>query len=614
MPVKSVRRQGSPDPLTPSRRQFLQTTAVVAGALVVAARPEICDVAAAATAQDAPQPNAFIKIAPDNCVTVIVKHLDKGQGVTTGLATIVADELDADWTQIRTEFAPADATRYNNLAFGRIQGTGGSTSIANSWAQLRYAAAAAKAMLKAAAAESWHVPASEISVEKGVLVHAGTGQRASFGELAAKAATMPVPVRVALKEPRDWIYIGKKVPRVDSIAKTTGKAIFALDVKRPGMLTAVLTRPPRFGSTVKSFDAKAAKAQKGVVEVVQIPQGVAVLATDTWSAIKGRQELKIQWDDATAEKRSSEEILAEYRKLAAQPGKLAARRGDAVAAVKDAKKVIEAEFLFPYLAHAPLEPLNATIELKPDGSAEIWAGSQFQTVEQATAAAILGIKPTEVAINTLWAGGSFGRRASPNADYIAELAEIAKASTKKMPIHLVWTREDDISGGHYRPATLHRIRAGLDAKGALIGWDHHIVNQSIVKGTLLEAVMVKDGVDVSSVEGASNIPYAIPNLSVAWHEAKSPVSVLWWRSVGHTHTAQAVEVMIEEAAQAAGRDPFLFRLDLLKDHPRHAGVLKLAAEKAGYGEKLPAGRGRGIAVHESFHSFVANGRGCNGFS
>jgi isoquinoline 1-oxidoreductase subunit beta len=371
MPVKSVRRQGSPDPLTPSRRQFLQTTAVVAGALVVAARPEISDVAAAATAQDAPQPNAFIRIAADNSVTVIVKHLDKGQGVTTGLATIVADELDADWTQIRTEFAPADATRYNNLAFGRIQGTGGSTSIANSWAQLRYAAAAAKAMLKAAAAESWHVPASEISVEKGVLVHAGTGQRASFGELAAKAATMPVPVRVALKEPRDWIYIGKKVPRVDSIAKTTGKAIFALDVKRPGMLTAVLTRPPRFGSTVKSFDAKAAKAQKGVVEVVQIPQGVAVLATDTWSAIKGRQELKIQWDDATAEKRSSEEILAEYRKLAAQPGKLAARRGDAVAAVKDAKKVIEAEFLFPYLAHAPLEPLNATIELAAPRSGRV---------------------------------------------------------------------------------------------------------------------------------------------------------------------------------------------------------------------------------------------------
>ena len=388
------------------------------------------------------------------------------------------------------------------------------------------------------------------------------------------------------------------MPRVNSVAKTTGKAIFALDVKRPGMLTAVLTRPPRFGGTVKSFDATAAKAQKGVVEVVQVPQGVAVLATDTWSAIKGRQGLRIEWDDTAAEKRSSEEIFAEYRKLATQPGKQAARRGDAYAALKGAAKVVEAEFLFPYLAHAPLEPLNTTIELKPDGAAEIWAGSQFQTIEQATAAAILAIKPTDVAINTLWAGGSFGRRASPNADYIAEIAEIAKASTKKAPIHLVWTREDDIGGGHYR-------WAGLDAKGDLIGWDHHIVNQSIMIGTPLEAAMVKDGVDDSSVEGASDMPYAIPNLAVDWHQAISPVTVLWWRSVGHTHTAHAVEVMIDEAAHAVGRDPLLFRLGLLKDHPRHAGVLKLAAEKVGYGEKLPAGRGRGIAVHESFHSFVA---------
>jgi isoquinoline 1-oxidoreductase subunit beta len=604
MLVKSVCGRRSPDPLTPSRRQFLQTTAALAGALVVAAQPEICEVVAA-TPRAPPQPNAFIKIAADNSVTVIIKHLDKGQGVTTGLATIVADELDADWTQIRTEFAPSDAARYNNLAFGAIQGTGGSTSIANSWAQLRNAAAAAKAMLRAAAAVSWHVPANEISVEKGVLVHAASGKRASFGELAAKAATMPVPARVTLKDAKDWIYIGKSVRRIDSVAKTTGKAIFALDVKRPGMLTAVLTRPPRFGGTVKSFDATAAKARKGVVEVVQVPQGIAVLANDTWSAIKGRQELKIEWDDTKAEKRSSEEIFAEYRKLAGQPGRPAARRGDAVAALKSAANVIEAEFLFPYLAHAPLEPLNATIELKPDGGAEIWAGSQFQTVEQATAGAILGIKPTDVAIHTLWAGGSFGRRASPNADYIAELAEIAKASTKKAPIHLVWTREDDIGGGHYRSVTLHRIRAGLDAKGNLIGWDHHIVNQSIMIGTLLEAAMVKDGVDESSVEGASDIPYAIPNLAVEWHQATSPVPVLWWRSVGHTHTAQAVEVMIDEAAQAAGRDPYLFRLDLLQDHPRHAEVLKLAAEKAGYGEKLPAGRGRGIAVHDSFHTFVA---------
>lgn len=604
MRMMSPTLETAAESVVPSRRQFL-LSAAAAGVLIVAARPEFIELAEAATPNDPPAPNDFIKIAADNSVTVVVKHLDKGQGVTTGLATIVADELDADWAQIRTEFAPADAARYNNLLFGKIQGTGGSTSIANSWMQLRNAAAAAKAMLKTAAAETWGVRPEEIVVEKGVLRHKKTGRSASFGQMAAKAATMPAPVSVILKDPKDWIYIGKRVPRVDSVAKTSGQAIFALDVKRPGALTAALARSPRFGGAVKSFDAEAAKAQKGVVEVVQIPQGVAVLASDTWSALKGREALKITWDDAKAEKRSSDEIFEEYRRLAAESGKPAARRGDASAAIARAAKVIEAEFLFPFLAHAPMEPLNATIELKPDGGAEIWAGSQFQTVEQLTAARILGLKPEEVAINTVWAGGSFGRRANPSADYIAELAEIAKATRQKAPIHLVWTREDDLSGGLYRPATLHRIRVGLDEKGNLVGWEHKIVNQSFMTGTFLEAFAVKDSVDETAVEGASDTPYAIPNLSVDWREAKSPVTTLWWRSVGHSHSGQAVEVMMDEAAAAAGRDPLAFRLDLLRDKPRHAAVLKLAAEKAGYGERLPQGRGRGLAMHESFRSFVA---------
>jgi len=590
------------EPASPARRNFLKSSAVVSGALVLAAYVPLIRKAYALTANDPPQPNVFIRIAPDNTVTVIVKHLDKGQGIATGLTTIIADELDADWSQMRSEFAPANVALYNNLAFG-IQGTGGSSGIANSWMQLREAGAAARAMLIEAAAQTWNVPASSVHIEKGILISGD--HRAPFGEMAVKAAALPVPAHVTPKDPKDWIYIGKFVPRLDSYMKTTGKPVFAMDHQQPGMLTALLQRPPRFGGTVKSFDATQAKAIKGVVDVIQIPTGVAVLAADTWSAMKGRKALKVEWDDQKAETRSSAQIYADYSKLAATPGTPAKTKGDAAKALAGAVKIIEAEYRFPYLAHAPMEPLNATMQLKPDGSAEIWAGSQFQTIEQATAAKILGLKPEQVAINTLWAGGSFGRRATPSADYIAELAMIVKTANRKEPIHLVWTREDDLSGGYYRPATVHRIRAGLDAKGNIAGWESRIVNQSFMYGTPFEPFMVKNDVDATAVEGAADMPYAIDNLSVEWHRAQSPVTTLWWRSVGHSHTAQAVETMIDALAVAANKDPLALRLELLKDEPRYIAVLKLAAEKAGYGEKLPAGQGRGIAVHESFKTYVA---------
>jgi len=589
-----------------SRRQFLKGSTVAAVALIIGTYVDFgVRKSLAATPQDGPMPNAFIKIAPDNTVTVLSKHLDMGQGNTTGLTTIVADELDADWSQMRTAFAPANASLYNNLFFGPVQGTGGSTAIANSWEQLRKAGAAARAMLVSAAAETWKVPAGEITVSKGVVAHKASGKQATFGDLAAKAATMSVPSQVKLKDAKDWVYIGKYVPRIDSVAKTTGKADYSIDIRRPGMLTAVVAHAPRFGGTVKSFDASAAKAVNGVVDVVQIPQGVAVVARDTWSAMRGREALKVEWDDSKAEMRSSDAILADYRKLVASPGAPAARRGDAAAALKNAAKVIEAEFAFPYLAHAPMEPLNGVIEVKSDGTAEVWAGAQLQTVEQATVAGVLGIKPEQVKLNTVWAGGSFGRRATPNADYFAEMAAVAKATGGKTPIHLLWTREDDIKGGRYRPMVLHTIRAGLDASGNIVGWEQKIIGQSFIIGSPFEAMIVKDGIDATAVEGAADMPYRIPNLAVDWHHVTSPVTTLWWRSVGHTHTAQAVEVMIDALAQAAGKDPLAFRLGLLGEHPRHAAVLRLAAEKGGFGKKLPAGRGRGIAVHESFRSFVA---------
>lgn len=598
------------EPVTASRRSFLKGAGAVGGGLVIGAMLPNAAFAAETKGPTIigpadPRPQAFLRIAPDNTVTVLVKHLDKGQGIMTGLTTIVAEELDADWEQMRGAHAPADSTLYANHFFG-IQGTGGSTAVANSWDELRMAGAAARAMLVATASARWNVPVSEITVEKGVVRHAKSNRKANFGELAEDAAKLPVPQKVALKDAKDYKLIGNpSLHRLDHVSKTNGTAIFAMDIRRPGQVTAVLARSPRFGGTVKSVDAAAAKRVPGVIDVLTLPVGVAVIARNSWAAIKGREALTVEWDDAKAETRGTDAILADYRKLAETPGNVAANKGDAAKALAGAAKVVEAEFVFPYLAHAPMEPLNATVELKPDGGCTIYAGSQFQGVEQKVVAAILGCKPEQVAIETVWAGGSFGRRATPNADYIAEAVMIAKAYGKA-PVHLVWTREDDIQGGRYRPLFLHRIKAGVDAQGKLVAWQQRIVGQSFMVGTPFEPMMVKNGVDETAVEGASNMAYAVPNLAVDLHSPVSPVTTLWWRSVGHTHTAYAKEVMIDELAAAAGKDPVSFRMEMLKDSPRLLGVLKLAAEKADWGKPLPKGRARGVAVHESFDSFVAH--------
>lgn len=585
-----------------SRRRFLQGAGATSLGLVIgfhwAPRNAMAQAAAAPTMM-----NAFIRIAPDNTVTVLSKHLEMGQGVYTGLATIVAEELDADWAQIRAEGAPADAKLYNNLAFGPVQGTGGSTAIANSWDQLRKAGATARALLVAAAAEQWKVPAAEITVNKGVVSHK-SGKKASFGQLAANAATMTPPAEVQLKDPAKFQYIGKSVARLDSRAKSTGTAQFTIDVKLPGMLTALLQRAPLFGATVKSFDATKAKAVPGVVDVVQISNGVAVLAKNFWAAKLGREALAIEWDETNAEKRGTEQILAEYKELAKKPGLPARKEGNIEEAFAKAAKVIEATYDFPYLAHAPMEPLDCVVTYDANG-AEIWAGDQFQTIDQMNAARVLGLKPEQVKINTLFAGGSFGRRANTVSDYIVEGAEIAKAIEGRAPVKLVWTREDDIQGGRYRPMYHHALKAGIDAQGNIVAWQHRIVGQSIIAGTPFEPVMVKDGIDHTSVEGAANLPYAIPNMSVELHTTKTGVPVLWWRSVGSTHTAFATEVFLDEIAAETKQDPVALRRKLLTRHPRHLGVLNLAAEKAGWGKPLAKGRLRGVAVHESFNSFVA---------
>jgi isoquinoline 1-oxidoreductase subunit beta len=553
------------------------------------------------------EPNAFVRIGTDDTVTVIVKHLEMGQGTYTGLPTIVAEELDARWDQIRAEGAPANARLYNNLFWGPAQGTGGSTAVANSWEQLRKAGAAARQMLVQAAAERWQVPAQEIEVRDGALTHA-SGRRATFGELAEAAAHQPVPADVRLKDPAEFRLIGNpEIRRKDAAGKIDGSALFTQDVRLPGMLTALVVHPPRFGARVKSFDPTAAKAVPGVAQVVQIPSGLAVLGRDFWSAKLGRDALvpAVVWDETDAFRLGTDEILTQYRELAGKPGLPARRDGDAEAALAKAARLIEAEYSVPYLAHAAMEPIDCVMAPDADGGVRIVNGEQSQTADQAAAAGVLGLKPEQVRIEMLYAGGSFGRRANPHSDFVVEAAEIFKAAGGKTPIKLQWTREDDTRAGWYRPLFLHRIRAGLDAQGRPIAWHHRIVGQSIVTGTPFEKALVKNGVDQTSVEGAANLPYAIPNIQTELHSPKLGVPVQWWRSVGSTHTAFAVECLIDELATLAGQDPVAFRMALLEGHPRHQGVLRLAAEKASWGTPLPAGRGRGVAVHESFNSYVA---------
>ncbi len=549
-------------------------------------------------------PNAFIRIGVDDSVTVLVKHIEFGQGPLTGLATIAAEELDADWAQIHAVHAPSNPDLYKNLAFG-IQGTGGSTAVANSWEQMRKAAAAARFMLVQAAAQAWRVPANEITVSKGVIRHARSNREGRFGAFAEAAARLPVPADPPLKNPANFTLIGKEgaVHRLDSAAKSNGTAQFTIDIREPGMLTVLVAHPPRFGAKVASFDASAARAIPGVVEVKQLSSGVAVYAEGTWPAIKGREALRITWDESGAETRGTDQILEQYRALARQPGALAGAHGDAAAALARAQRVIEAEFVFPYLAHAPMEPLDAYLQW--DGQRAIARfGSQLQTGDHMAIARILGLTPDKVQVETVLAGGSFGRRAQPNMQIAVEVAEAAKAIGPNRPVKLVWTREDDIRGGYYRPFFLHRMRGAVQ-DGRITAWSNTIVGQSFLKGSPFEG-MIQNGIDPTAVEGARELPYAIPDFRCELHTVDIGVPTLWWRSVGHTHTGYAVECFMDELLQAAGQDPVAGRLALMSGKPRAAAVLRAVAQLANWQGPGPFGdRARGVAVVESFNSYVA---------
>ncbi|MFW6027419.1 MAG: molybdopterin cofactor-binding domain-containing protein, partial [bacterium] len=455
-----------------SRRTFLQVTALGSAGFLIGCG-ESGEEASGVTAVDGEDvttsfnANAFVRVGSDDTITVIVKHLDMGQGVTTGLPTIVAEEMDADWSRMRFEFAPANAQKYANLIFG-AQGTGGSTSVANSWMQLRKAGAAARAMLAGAAAREWGVDPAEVTIQKGELRHEASGKSGRFGEFAAAAAKIAPPQEPKLKDPKEFTLIGTSVPRMDSAAKTDGSARFSMDEFPEGAWVAVIARPPKFGGKAVSFNADEVKQRPGVKDVVAIPRGVAVLATGYWEAVKAREALKVEWDFSNAETRGSEELMAHYRELAGKPGAVARNDGDAETALAGAATVIEADYEFPYLAHAPMEPLNCVVHLSED-SCEIWAGSQSQTGDQSVAARIAGLKPEQVSIKTMFAGGSFGRRATPDSDFVAEGVMVAKAIGGKAPVKLMWSREDDIRGGRYRPMNFHRLRAGIDADGNITG-------------------------------------------------------------------------------------------------------------------------------------------------
>lgn len=597
--------------LTLARRSFLKLAGASASAgLALGAFPQLAGAQTAtppAGLKPTQQPSAFVQIAPNGDVTVTINRLEFGQGVQTGLPMILAEELDADWSLVRSRHGSSDPA-YLDPLFG-LHMTGGSSSIKNSFTQYRELGARARAMLLSAAAARWNLDVASLRTQAGQVI-AQDGRKLGYGALAEAAMALPVPEQVTLKSPKDFRLIGRATTRLDARAKSSGRQDFGIDTRLPGQLTAVVAHPPVFGARLRALDDSAARAIKGVKAVLRIPadqggEGVAVVAEGYWPAKQGREALKLDWDTTAVEKVDSQRLLAQYRELATQPGP---RAFDAdMAPLATAPRQLEAEFIFPYLAHAPMEPLNCTVRLG-EGRAELWVGTQCPGLDAVAAAGVLGLKPEQVSMQVQMAGGGFGRRFVGSSDYVVEACHVARAARAAgldVPIRTLWSREDDIKGGYYRPMHLHRARIGFDERGNVLAWDHVLVGQSITTGTVFGQAMVKNGIDVTATEGLRD-PYPLP-MRLTVHHPKVNVPVLWWRSVGSTHTAYVMETLLDEIARATRQDPVAYRLRLLGDkHPRHRAALQLAVDKSGYGKKqLPAGRAWGVAVHESFSTVVA---------
>ncbi len=593
------------------RRGFMRVSFAAAGGLVVSLYLDRTTTAQEVGMPRQPAkvypPDAFVNIRPDGKIVIQVNRLEFGQGVQTALPMVLADEMDADWNNVIGELAPA-ADVYKDPLFG-FQLVGGSGSIAHSYQQYRELGGKTRAMLVAAAADRWKTTPDKCRTEASV-VHGPNGQSATYAELASEAARKPVPATVRLKNPSEFKLVGKRVKRLDSRPKCDGSLKFGLDLDLPGMKVAVVAHPPVFGARVRKVNDAEARRIEGVREIFEIPlvkgTGVAVVADKYWPAKQARSLLNIDWDLSGVEAADSTELWTRYRKLGQTPGLVALARGDQSALDKVAAgNRIVAEYEFPFLAHSPMEPLNTTVRFDGD-RAEVWAGSQFQTVDQMAVAEVLGLKPEQVTFHTENAGGGFGRRAVTDSHVQREVSEIAKR-LKGTPVKLVWSREDDVRGGYYRPMHFHRVEIAVGADGFPVAWRHVIVGQSLLAGTPFESMLVKNGVDETATEGTADTLYNITNMHVSVHHPKVNVPVLWWRSVGHTHNAFVMETLIDELASRAKMDPIAYRQKLLKpDAKKHLSTLALLDKQtASWRNRLPKGHALGVSCHESFGTGVA---------
>ena len=579
---------------TLTRRSFLKVSAT-GGALLIGGTIPGLRGAFTTSAAGTFEPSIWLRIGSDESITILLTQIEMGQGVMTAMPMLVAEELDVDWNKIKTEWVPADA-KYGNPAFGGAQITAGSNSVRGMWKMMREAGAIANSMLITAAAFTWNVPGSTCSTEKGFVIGRQRGRRASYGSLVEKASTLTVPKTIVLKNPKEFRLLGQSTPRLDIPEKVNGQAVFGIDVKRPDLLIARVVRCPVFGGTVASFNADKAKAVAGVRDVVKITGGIAVVADNYWAASKGAQALEVNWNEGALARLSSSEILTRYKALAEQEGKVARNDGDTAAALGGSARTFERVFEVPFLAHACMEPMNCTADVRGN-RVDIWVPTQGQTASQAAAAAAAGVPPAAVNVHTTYIGGGFGRRAE--ADFVMDAVEASKAVGK--PVKVIWTREDDMQHDFYRPITYVRMWGALDASGKPIAFKQRMVQQSLMKRI---GQLPPNGVDFISMEGAGSLPYAIPNIRLEYTETDPGVPFGFWRSVGASVQGFVVEAFIDEMATAAGKDPYLFRRDLLSKAPRHLAVLNAVAEKSGWGKPLPAGRARGIAVMECFGSIV----------
>lgn len=556
-------------------------------------------------------PLSFIRLSDDDTVTVISKNMEMGQGIYTGLATLVAEELDARRDQIQVVAAPIGQA-YGNVLMGGGQGTGGQTSVQAGYLLMRQAGAAMRQMILSAAAGRWSTDVSSLTIDQGVVRELAGKRTARFGELAKDAMAQPVPDAVTLKDPSRFIYIGKAFARLDGADKIRGKTVFTQDLKLPGMLTAVIARPTRAGATVSSFDASKALSFPGVRHVVQVPAGIAVVADDFWTALQGRELLEIEWDLSQAFRKSSADIYAELKTLVDSDGGLpAVVRGDVASAWPGAASTVSSYFQVPYQAHAPMETMNIIIQLR-DGTLQAWGGLQMVSIDQFMLSRAAGITPDKVTVHMQVTGGSFGRRATAHSIPGIEALSIIQALNLDLPLKLMYDRSDDMAGPHnaYRPAFVHRIDAALDAQGSLLAWRHRLAGQSILTGTLMESAMVREGVDFMSVEGGVDQAYDIPNVSMEVHSPTYPIRASWLRTSGVFHNAFAIESMMDMLALASGKDPVEFRRSALPADARELGCLDLVAAKAQWFEPMrpdPKGgtRGRGVAVAVGHRSYGA---------